>query len=217
MEIRRGPPDIPQAGDLEDVLVLLAAGDLEAAEVGMIQGAPIGEVVAHRSELREKVASRIAALMAGDAALPLEELIAFLLPVGDGRAIAAQEAVEARDGDQRSQERGETGGDLLLLQGLGEDRLEVVPIVRVVLKDLEDLGPGVLHLLRVEEGAFDLLLEGVGASIPELPEVEGDIKDGGRVAVAGLAADADRHRAAVGAAARQIVAAGAGDRAVLGE
>src|SRR5471032_2970823 len=76
--------------------VLGIVGEGVAALVGLVAAAAPGEVVAHHAELLVHIAADVDALVAGHAAVLLEFGVAGFLVGGDGVALAAQVAVEAR-------------------------------------------------------------------------------------------------------------------------
>ena len=96
MEVGRGDGDVAQAGHLEHVAVFLGAGDIEAPQVRRGGVAPGGEVVPQYAELLEHVAADIHPLMASDAAVVLEALVAVLFLGAEDRGVARQVLVETR-------------------------------------------------------------------------------------------------------------------------
>ena len=67
------------------------------------------------------------------------------------------------------------------------------------------------------QGSLHLVLEGIGAPVPELLEVEAAVEDRGRVDPADSALDAGREPLAVRAREVEVVTARAGDGLVGGE
>src|SRR6266705_986669 len=76
VEIRSGELDVAQARHLEHVAVRFPFGDGVASQVGVGGLAAILEIVAEHAEGLEHIAAYVDALMARDAAVALEELIA---------------------------------------------------------------------------------------------------------------------------------------------
>ena len=104
MEIGSRDGHVAQARNAEDEPVIRLAGDGETAEVGRADG-PLRERVVKDAEPLKQIAADIHALMAGDAAVVLEQLVAALFLWRDGIALPAQVAVKARIGrDQRTLE-----------------------------------------------------------------------------------------------------------------
>ncbi|MNN23376.1 hypothetical protein D3C81_1367720 [compost metagenome] len=214
MEVGVGQLDVAQGRHLE-----LEAVDVLAGQPGNALGGVFGLVGFHLAHLLERVAAGRRAVVAGHAARFLEQLVAVLLGLGQRLLVALQPAVEARVG--RGQGLLELGdgvgdrvdGDLVGLVGL-LDRL-------TVLRDRADHGHCLLvgegHFLRVGDRAAGLLLEVVGAAVPELGDVHSRVEHGRRIDRPFLPVVADRGRQVVAAARAQVVAGVAGDDAGLGQ
>jgi len=93
MEIRGGQGDVAQSGNLEDVSILLLAGDIETSLVGRLGGAAI-EVVRHDAETLEHVSADANALMATGAAQCQETLIAGMFLGIECVWVAEEETIE---------------------------------------------------------------------------------------------------------------------------
>ena len=182
MKVRRGQRHVAQAGHLEDVPVRRILGHVVAPQVGARGVAALGEVVAHHAEGLEHVAADVDPLVTGHAAVRLEQLVSLQLIHRDGVLVTAQVFVETRVGrDQRALEGRQCIGDGARLQAVRVAFLELGDQRGILAQLAHHLGPAAAHLQRVVHGASDLLLQRVGATVPELPEVEAGIEDGGRV------------------------------------
>lgn len=73
MEIRCGDADIAKARNAEDMAVPFEPGDGVAPEVAALSNPPAGERIGEDAEFLKQVAADIRALMAGGAAVVLEE------------------------------------------------------------------------------------------------------------------------------------------------
>src|SRR6185437_1966711 len=100
VKIGSGDRDVTQAGHTEHMPIPLLAGQGVAAEIGLGDIRPTGEGVLEDAEFLEQIAADVLALMAGDAAIALEQLVAALRIAGDRVPLAAQIAVERRVGRQ---------------------------------------------------------------------------------------------------------------------
>jgi hypothetical protein len=156
------------------VPVALVAGHVEAPEVGLPAAPAVGEVVGHHAEGLEHVAPHAGALVAADAPVRLEERVPLALLGAEGVAVAEQVAIEARG---RPVERPLVGGDGVGDVGaadapLGVNRAERRGVLGQRAQLRQRLGPARGHLVERLDRAVDLRLERLGATVPEVSQVE---------------------------------------------
>ena len=128
VEIGSRDGHVAQARNTEDEPVVRLAGDGETAEVGGADG-PLRERVVKDTEPLKQIAADIHALMAGAAAIVLEEPVAALFLGRDGIPLPAQVTVKACIGrDQRALE-GRKGIQHVCRRGVAPvDRREGLPV-----------------------------------------------------------------------------------------
>ncbi len=153
-------------------------------------------------------------MVACDAPFEPKERIPLLLFFGDGIFLSSEIAVEGRIRcDERLFELRDGIGDGGLRDALIVDACELC-FVGGVVELFDQIGEVVAHLDRIDDGASGLLLQILGASVPELSEVEKRIEDGWSVDAPFLSTDTDGYASPVVTAVVEIVAAGTGDRTV---
>ena len=96
MKIGGGECDVSQARHLEAVAINFLAGHVEAAEVGPRDLLRIRKIIRHRAERRVHISANTGALMAGNAAVVFEELVALFFLVINRIGLAAQVTVKGR-------------------------------------------------------------------------------------------------------------------------
>ena len=153
----------------------------------------------------------------GAAGLAGEQAEAPDLGVGEGRPVARDPAVEARDGgEQGALEGGERLGHGALAraglvgEGVGEGR----GVARVGGEPAGHVAQPLPHLVRVLDREADLRLERGRAPVPEQGPRPGEVEQRRRVARRRPAGHAEAARPRVGEGVRRVVAARAGDPAV---
>ena len=189
-------------------------GHQVAAQVGLGGWAPF-EIVIHHAEFLEHVAADIQALMAGNAAIFLEALVAVFFLEGEDVGVALQVLVETRVGRQQGAFVGRQG-----ILHIGRRHAVGVHLGEcgLVLGDGREVGdhgfPVAAHFRRADDHLFDLGLEGVHATVPELFEIQAGVEHRGRIELDRLAVKAQGKRLVVGPAGCQSVATGAGQAAI---
>src|SRR5262249_4669122 len=149
------------------------------------------------------------ALMAGGAAIALEQPVALLLVARDGGRIAAQVAVEARVGRlERALEADERVQHLSRNEVSPIDGGEGASIAVIAAQLFEQLRPRRVHDARIEQRRRILLLKREKVATPVQPEVERDVEDRRGVEVERPAVAARGMRPIIVAAALEEVAGG---------
>jgi len=202
--------DIAESGSFEGSAISLEVTDGLAADVGL------GGLHAN-TDVVEAVVGQIGATVTGAAVgLAEEERSALAGLFGESLEFAGEEPVEGRGaGDGCAFVAGDGTGDIPGDDRLGtEDLAELVAVAGDLIEAGFELGEGEAHLNGIGDGAEGLLLQGVGATVPELEFLEGGIEDGGGVASPLLALNAGGELISVAEALFGIVTIGAGDGVV---
>ena len=173
MQVGRGVGGHSEAWNLERMSVRLVAGDVEAAHVGLSDVAPSLEVVVDHPEHLKHVAARVGALMTGHATVELEHFVTAPLLFGKGGLVAGQPLVEAAV--RRSEgalELSERILDVVPSDAIRIGRLEQRRILLVLVQLAKHVRPQACHFHGRLDGAIHLLGQVIGASVPELLEVQ---------------------------------------------
>nr|WP_287234043.1 hypothetical protein [Mesorhizobium sp.] len=164
------------------------------------------------AELLKQIAADIGALMACDAAIRLEQLIAMLLVRRDGVALALEMAVETGVGrDQRALKDGQGVEHIRPVGSRAVERHESPRIVRVGAQFRQQFFPARVHQPVIEQDCLVLLLDSAEIAAPVQPEIECCAEDGRRVEIELPAIRRRGTRPAVVAAEIEPVATAAGD------
>ncbi|MNP06438.1 hypothetical protein D3C76_984200 [compost metagenome] len=208
MEVGVGQRYVAQGRHLEPADELLLAGH-GAAALGRVAG----RVVLDQPHLLIGVAADGDPVVAGGAALLLEQLIALQLLRRQRLAIPLQPAIEGGiGGDQGLLEGGDGIGHLVDAKvRFAVDRIEAGAVFGQGVQGLDRQLVGEGHLQRVGDGARRLLLQILGTAVPELHEVEAGVEHGRRVDRPLLPLVAEGADLVVHSAGRQVVAGVAGD------
>src|SRR5262249_54079227 len=145
------------------------------------------------AESLEQIAADIRALMAGDAAVGLEQLIAAPLLRTDGIALAGEPAIERRARRQQGTLEGGEAGQAerwRRRRALGRGELVLVRLIGLQLRNQRL--PARAHQPRIEQDGFGLLLQRAEIAAPIEPEAQRCVEDRGRIEVEGSAIAADR-------------------------
>src|SRR5215471_1767521 len=126
----------------------------------------------------EEVAADIHALMAGDAADRLEQLIALLLVVREGLPVSAEPTIEAAC---RREQRSLIGRDRIehavAVRHMSVGAAEPTHHFRIRSQPAKDLIDARCHGARIGERSLSLRLEGAKPPLPAEPEAERGVED----------------------------------------
>src|SRR5690606_28902619 len=170
--------NVPKARDTEHASVAFAPRDREAAEIGSPRAPPLRKRIGKDPEPLKQIAAHVGALVAGTAAIRLEQLEAAGLLRRDRCVLAAKVAVEPGVGSRQRTLKGSEG-----VEGAGAvgratiGSREAASVIGIGIQFREQLLPVRVHQGVIEEHGLVLLLQRAEVAAPIEPEVERNVED----------------------------------------